>query len=294
MVALAPPAPRGNVRNFQIDQTQSLLDITGATYTATDSIVYPTTNTIRFSFDTATSGYTGVADSYTLTGDNRIELRNAYIDSQTVFLTDSSTTGGTVEFHNCILGGGTGGVDTIFNGTANGNTITYDTTTSNIVNFFPPGQWVFDPRQRLRRRVQFPHRNARGNADWRNVPANEILALQLLRKMVSQEVFRKYLKYGFVTVQGPSGLTYQIQRKSHIVKVWDQGKVLCTLCVYLKDKTIPPTDEVVAKMIIAECDEADIWKRANVSWYIFEAKTSHPKVLSLGDISRHPRTANAA
>ncbi|MHA2280075.1 MAG: hypothetical protein ACXAC5_04260 [Promethearchaeota archaeon] len=84
--------------------------------------------------------------------------------------------------------------------------------------------------------------------------------------MVDAEVFKKYLKYGFVTVQGPSGLTYQIQRRSHMVKVWRMGKLLCELCVYLEDSSIPPTDEVVAKMLICECDEIDIWKRANIRW----------------------------
>ncbi|NIR15493.1 MAG: hypothetical protein GWN86_16840 [Desulfobacterales bacterium] len=29
---------------------------------------------------------------------------------------------------------------------------------------------------------------------------------------------------------------------------------------------MPPTDEVVAKMIIIQCNEHDIWRRANINW----------------------------
>lgn len=127
-------------------------------------------------------------------------------------------------------------------------------------------------RQRLREQMQpdltelfgKQPRALRDGADFRNTKQNEMLALQLLRSMVPSDVFRKYLKYGFVTVRGPSGLVYQIQRKSHFIKVWQQGQLLAELCVYLQDNTIPPTDEVIAKMIIAECDEPDIWNRANV------------------------------
>ncbi|MHA2280076.1 MAG: hypothetical protein ACXAC5_04265 [Promethearchaeota archaeon] len=103
-------------------------------------------------------------------------------------------------------------------------------------------------------------------AEFNDAKPEELVALQLLRSMVEPEVFRKYLKYGFVTVQGPSGLVYQIQRKSHIIKVRKMDKVLCTLCVYVQDQSIPPTDDVVAKMLICECDEVDIWKRANIHW----------------------------
>jgi len=95
---------------------------------------------------------------------------------------------------------------------------------------------------------------------------NELVALQLLRSMVDRDVFKKYLKYGFITVDGPSGLTYQVQRKSHIVKVWKQGTLVSTLCIYVKDQHIPPTDDVVAKMLMCLYSEKDIWKGANITW----------------------------
>jgi hypothetical protein len=105
-------------------------------------------------------------------------------------------------------------------------------------------------------------------ASFADVQGNEIVALGLLKSMIPDDVFKKYLKYGFVTVQGESGLTYQIQRKSHIIKVWSAGSTVATLCVYVSNQSIPPTDDVVTKILICQCDEADIWKRANVSWKI--------------------------
>lgn len=136
--------------------------------------------------------------------------------------------------------------------------------------------WIVDKRQKLKDQIHkqllpnlINHKGERVRAnktDFRSAKENEIVALTLLRQMVSDEVFKKYLKYGFVTIKGASGLTYQIQRKSHLIKVWNLGNLVCTLCVYLRDQTIPPTDEVVAKMLICECDEIDIWRRANIGW----------------------------
>lgn len=151
--------------------------------------------------------------------------------------------------------------------------------------------WVPDPKTRAKDRMLKRLRptllNHNGkpvralSANFRNTKENEIVALRLLRDMVEPEVFRKYLKSGFVNVTGPSGLVYQIVRNSHLISVWDQGVRLCTLCVYLQNH-VPPTDDVVAKMVICELDEADIWKRANVRWKVPSTQgENHPKVLKL-------------
>lgn len=101
----------------------------------------------------------------------------------------------------------------------------------------------------------------------------EITALQLLRQMVSQADFRHYLRHGFVSVRGDSGLIYQVDRKQRI-SVWDRGERVASLCVHLRGRTLPPTDEVVAKVVMIECDEADIWKRANVMWYAHRKRSA--------------------
>lgn len=134
--------------------------------------------------------------------------------------------------------------------------------------------WIVDKKQKLKDQihkqlspalVNHHGKSIRANrVNFGNAGGNEIVALTLLKQMVSEDVFKKYLKYGFVTVRGESGLYYQVQRKSHIINVWHNGKMISTLCVYLQDQSIPPTDEVVAKMLICECDEVDIWRRANI------------------------------
>ena len=152
--------------------------------------------------------------------------------------------------------------------------------------------WVPDKRQVLKDKIRnqlnpkilnhhgMPARATKVN--FNNSKENELVALNLLRQMVLPEVFKKYLKYGFVIVQGPSGLTYQVTRKSHIIGVWESGHKLATLCVYLKDHNIPPTDEVIAKMLICECDEQDIWKRANVFWQAIQKAKDSNRIQVLG------------
>jgi hypothetical protein len=132
--------------------------------------------------------------------------------------------------------------------------------------------WVPDKRQQLKDKIRqqlapnllnhngLTARTTRVN--FRDVNQNEIAALQLLRQMVSGDIFKRYLKSGFVTVTAGSGLTYQITRNSHMIKVWDKGQHIADLCVYTQG--IPPTDDVIARMLICECDEPDIWRRANV------------------------------
>lgn len=111
-------------------------------------------------------------------------------------------------------------------------------------------------------------RNAQAHHGFDQPSPEEIRALQLLRKMVSEEVFRRYLKDGFVTVRGPSGYTYQIYRgEAANVRVYSprMGQI-AALCVHLKSAyKCPPTDSVVAKMLLAEMDEPGLWQRANVT-----------------------------
>jgi hypothetical protein len=139
------------------------------------------------------------------------------------------------------------------------------------------GQW----KRNLAEELGHLPRAALGPANFKNVQHNELVALGLLKSMVTTDVWRKYLKYGFVTVQGQSGLTYKIVRSSAIITVLNRGQKMGTLCVYLNDRSIPPTDAIVAKMLICECDERDIWMRANVRWDSDQIR-QHDTILGLG------------
>jgi len=120
-------------------------------------------------------------------------------------------------------------------------------------------------RARLRSQME-PDRRSRSDPNqFGNVAQNEIVALQLLKSMVSADRWRKYLKCGFVDVVGRSGLVYQITRGKSHVRVFRRGERLAELCVVLKNRHVmPPTDEVITRMLIAEGDESDLWRRANV------------------------------
>lgn len=125
-----------------------------------------------------------------------------------------------------------------------------------------------DRRKQLREQTRVRRQNHQGRSprayrsDFSDATPAELTALQLLRQLVGQDEFRRYLRYGFIVVQGMSGLRYQIDRKRHNIVVWaDTGKV-DNLCCYLRGD-FPPTDSVITRMLMAERDELELWRRGN-------------------------------
>jgi len=90
--------------------------------------------------------------------------------------------------------------------------------------------------------------------DLRNIPDNEWVAMQTLREMITETAYRKYLKDGFITVQGQSGKIYQIFRNKCHTKVYLKGELVEEICVRLKGNA-PPTDSVIAFKTMIEVDE---------------------------------------
>ena len=139
--------------------------------------------------------------------------------------------------------------------------------------------WVPDKKYQLKEKIRQQldsadvsnHKGklARSNksaANFDGISQNEIRALQLLKKVVSADDFRKYLKYGIVTVKGSSGLIYEIRRRENHIFVHNLDRCVAELCVYLGNRNIPSTDEVITKLVVIDCDEQDIWKRSNIYW----------------------------
>lgn len=130
--------------------------------------------------------------------------------------------------------------------------------------------WILQQNQyskRQRLSTQHRHkRSLRGKPSFNDkLSPQEVKALQLLRQLVTPENFRKYLKYGFVAVRGNmSGLLYNVYRLSN-TRVFDGQTEIASLCVHLKGNQ-PPTDEVIAKVLMVECNEMDIWQRSNQYW----------------------------
>lgn len=100
--------------------------------------------------------------------------------------------------------------------------------------------------------------------DYRNIPKSEWCAIEALREMITETEFRKYMKYGFILVQGKSGDTYQLFRQRRHIKVWNKGKIIEEICVRIRDKKIPLTDSVIAFKIMLETSEEEFKKLGNV------------------------------
>jgi hypothetical protein len=108
--------------------------------------------------------------------------------------------------------------------------------------------------------VLIKHRNS-------PIPVNqgnpEHQALLTLREMISEAEFRKYLKDGFLLVK-IKNRTYQIFRDKPHTKVYQDGKLIEEVCVRIKDKKIPATDNVIAFKTILEVSEEQLRSMANV------------------------------
>lgn len=177
------------------------------------------------------------------------------------------------------------------------NPITITSTDANTANmYFPIASAIYgvagedlDPgyvQKQLLNHKGAPIRSFHKDKQFENAGPGEILALQLLRKMIAPDDFRRYLRHGFVTTVGRSGLTYQI-RRGETIRVLEHGEPVALLCVHLNldNKSAPPTDHVVGKMLIVECSEEEIWKRSNVTW--LDQKTNRRTLESLG-VTRQP------
>jgi len=94
--------------------------------------------------------------------------------------------------------------------------------------------------------------------------SSEMVAINTLREMITESDFRKYIIHGFILVKGQSGKVYQIFRTHEHTKIWEKGVLVEEVCVRLKDKKIPPTDNVVAFKVLIEADENEFKKLGNV------------------------------
>jgi hypothetical protein len=63
-------------------------------------------------------------------------------------------------------------------------------------------------------------------------------------------------------VKGKSGRYYQISSFENHIKVWEQGKVIEEICVYIRG--VPPTDKLIAFKTMIEIDEVSFKKYGNV------------------------------
>jgi hypothetical protein len=93
--------------------------------------------------------------------------------------------------------------------------------------------------------------------------AEELKARETLRDMISENEWRRYLTNGFIMTKGQSGKWYQIFQQYHErIRVYEKGQHVETLCIH-SDGECPPTDHVINMKILAEVDEAALFKGSN-------------------------------
>lgn len=83
----------------------------------------------------------------------------------------------------------------------------------------------------------------------------EVRARETLCRVLGEDKFQRFLKDGFVTVRGKSGLVYQIFPGHGITNVYREGEQVERLCVVLRGD-FPPTDSLIMRYLIILNDEA--------------------------------------
>ncbi len=97
-----------------------------------------------------------------------------------------------------------------------------------------------------------------------NISNEEWKAVDTLREMITEKQYRRYIKDGLLLVQGASGKVYQIFRKEQHIKVWTNGEVVEELCVHIEDRSVPPTDSVLAFLVMLQANEQELRRMANI------------------------------
>jgi hypothetical protein len=99
-----------------------------------------------------------------------------------------------------------------------------------------------------------------------SVSSAELIALEMLREMITEAEYRKYLTQGFILVKSASGKVYQVFREpGSKISVWSNGKLIEKLCIQIKQEIkAPPTDRVIAFKTIIEVSESQLRNLSNV------------------------------
>ena len=81
------------------------------------------------------------------------------------------------------------------------------------------------------------------------VDIREQRARETLRRVIGDDKYQSFLRNGFISVRGRSGLTYQIFPGHGITSVFERGKMVERLCVVLA-KDFPPTDSLIMRYLL--------------------------------------------
>lgn len=93
------------------------------------------------------------------------------------------------------------------------------------------------------------------------VDPREMRARETLRLCLGEEKFRSFIKNGFVTARGKSGLVYQIFPGHGITAVYKNGQMIERLCVVFRGD-FPPADSLIMRFLLILNDEAEFRSHA--------------------------------
>jgi len=103
----------------------------------------------------------------------------------------------------------------------------------------------------------------------RPVSIEEQRARNLLRRIIGEREYALFLRKGFLTVYGKTGLVYQIPMGSGMIACYHPSKkgkykLFQRICVQFVDHALPPTDALIMRKLLIENDEVELRKRSNV------------------------------
>ncbi len=113
-------------------------------------------------------------------------------------------------------------------------------------------------------------------------------ARDVLRRVVGDERYRRFLAHGFVSVKARSGRVYCIYPGHQQTLVYQNGRMIERLCVVLRGQ-FPPTDTLITRYLMLLNDEKGFRKIANgSSGYERPAMTTVEARNLLEEIARDP------
>jgi len=93
------------------------------------------------------------------------------------------------------------------------------------------------------------------------VAPEEFKARCMLRDLITEAEYRRYLTNGFVMVKGKRNW-YQVFSDQRNTRVYKDNVCIQSLCIHTV-KGLPPTDHVINMKMLIEFDENEIWSGAN-------------------------------
>ena len=191
-------------------------------------------------------------DKYVGTGD----YRNIIYDNATTAISDCRIGTSAASDYKIYLTDGY--LDGYLNGTGTNNIYTANLNNSLIWTDVPVR--ALTPQERLRDMIKSRMAptiiTSRRKPMPMEVDEREIRAREMLCRFIGPQLFKRFLRDGFITVVPKSGLTYRIYPGHRMTEVYDRGVMVERLCVVLNGR-FPPTDELVMRYLLILNDEGE-------------------------------------